>query len=114
MRRSGVTRELLQLGNSVANLVCVCDDLFRDVGRYDPMTEGYRRGLAQICRSLASEFDVTGEVLFGKAQSVPGKSAIAGGMEEMRGWIYGFFMTWGMFLSIPCPVRIWDEKARER
>ena len=30
----------------------------------------------------------------------------------MRGWIYGFFMTWGMFLSIPCPVRIWDEKAR--
>lgn len=30
----------------------------------------------------------------------------------MRGWIHGFFMTWGMFLSIPCPVRIWDEKAR--
>ncbi len=30
----------------------------------------------------------------------------------MRGWIYGFFMTWGMFLSIPCPVRIWDEQAR--
>ena len=23
-----------------------------------------------------------------------------------------FFMAWGMFLSIPCPCKIWDEKAR--
>lgn len=30
----------------------------------------------------------------------------------MRKWIYGFFMTWGMFLSIPCPFRRWDERAR--
>ena len=71
-----VTRDLLQLGNSVANLVCVCDDLFRDVGRYDPMTEGYRRGLAQICRSLASEFDVTGEVLLGKPKAYRGKAQL--------------------------------------
>ena len=27
-------------------------------------------------------------------------------------WIKGFFMAWGMFLSIPCPVRRWDERAR--
>lgn len=30
----------------------------------------------------------------------------------MKGWIYGFFMTWGMFLAIPCPFPRWDEKAR--
>ena len=30
----------------------------------------------------------------------------------MKSWIYGFFMTWGMFLVIPCPVRRWDETAR--
>ena len=30
----------------------------------------------------------------------------------MKSWIYGFFMTWGMFLVIPCPVRRWDENAR--
>lgn len=27
-------------------------------------------------------------------------------------WIYGFFMAWGMFLSIPCPIHIWNESAR--
>ena len=32
----------------------------------------------------------------------------------MKSFIYGFFMAWGMFLSVPCPVRIWDEKARGR
>lgn len=30
----------------------------------------------------------------------------------MKGWIYGFFMTWGMFLAVPCPFPRWDEKAR--
>ena len=30
----------------------------------------------------------------------------------MRNWFYGFFMAWGMFLGIPCPVKVWDEKAR--
>ena len=30
----------------------------------------------------------------------------------MSEWIYGLFMAWGMFLSIPCPCKIWDEKAR--
>ena len=27
---------------------------------------------------------------------------------------YAFWMCWGMFCAIPCPVRIWDEKARPR
>ncbi|MBR4658404.1 MAG: adenosylcobinamide-GDP ribazoletransferase [Clostridia bacterium] len=30
----------------------------------------------------------------------------------MKAWLYGFFMAWGMFLSIPCPAKLWDESAR--
>lgn len=30
----------------------------------------------------------------------------------MKRWITGFFMAWGMFLSLPCPYRKWDEDAR--
>lgn len=30
----------------------------------------------------------------------------------MKLQITAFFMAWGMFLSIPCPCKIWDEKAR--
>lgn len=30
----------------------------------------------------------------------------------MKG-ITGFFMAWGMFLAIPCPVRRWDEASRQ-
>ena len=30
----------------------------------------------------------------------------------MKTQITAFFMAWGMFLSIPCPAKIWDEKAR--
>ena len=30
----------------------------------------------------------------------------------MKDWIYGFFMAWGMFLALPCPLKIWNEKAR--
>lgn len=30
----------------------------------------------------------------------------------MKKWFTGFFMSWGMFLSIPCPFRVWDEGAR--
>lgn len=30
----------------------------------------------------------------------------------MRLWFYGIFMAWGMFLSIPCPFKKWDECAR--
>ncbi len=29
-------------------------------------------------------------------------------------WFTAFFMAWGMFLSLPCPVRKWDEAARSR
>lgn len=30
----------------------------------------------------------------------------------MKTQITAFFMAWGMFLSVPCPLKIWDEKAR--
>ena len=32
----------------------------------------------------------------------------------MKDWIYGFFMAWGMFLAVPCPLKIWNEKARSK
>ena len=69
-----VTRDLLRLSGSVANLVCVCDDVFRDAGRYDPVTEQYRRGLAQIGRALAAEFDVTCEVMLGMPKAYRGEN----------------------------------------
>ena len=54
--------ELLEISRKPAHFICVCDDIFRDGGRYDPWTEGYRQGLARICRILAAEFDVVCEV----------------------------------------------------
>lgn len=30
----------------------------------------------------------------------------------MKKVITGFFMSWGMFCAIPCPVKLWDEQAR--
>ena len=56
---------LLEVSRQAVHLVCVCDDLFRDAGRYDFWTECYRRGLAQICRGLAREFDLVCEVTAG-------------------------------------------------
>ncbi len=29
-------------------------------------------------------------------------------------WWYAFWMCWGMFCAIPCPVKVWEEKARPR
>ena len=80
-----VAKELLLVSRSVAHMVCVCDDIFRDAGRYDPATEAYRRGLAQICRALASEFDVVCELVLGRANIFRGKEI----WEEMRCNIIG-------------------------
>ncbi|MBR4744500.1 MAG: adenosylcobinamide-GDP ribazoletransferase [Oscillospiraceae bacterium] len=30
----------------------------------------------------------------------------------MKRLITGFFMSWGMFCAIPCPLKRWDEKAK--
>ena len=32
----------------------------------------------------------------------------------MGNWLDGFGMAWGMCLAIPCPLRRWNEKAREK
>lgn len=80
-----VAKELLLVSRSVAHMVCVCDDIFRDAGRYDPATEAYRRGLAQICRALASEFDVVCELVLGRANIFRGKEI----WEEMQCNIIG-------------------------
>ena len=32
----------------------------------------------------------------------------------MKRLLDGFFMAWGMFLAIPCPLRRWNEEAREQ
>ena len=57
--------ELLTLSGQLCHLVCVCDDVFRFDGAYDPVTEAYRAGLAHICRGLAKRFDTVAEVSVG-------------------------------------------------
>ena len=32
----------------------------------------------------------------------------------VKEWICGFFMAWGMFLALPCPLKIWRESARSK
>lgn len=46
-------RELLTVSRHPRHFVCVCDELWRDGVTYEPWTEHYRRGLAEICRALA-------------------------------------------------------------
>ena len=63
---NGVTaEELLVISRHPAHFVCVCDELWRDGVTYETWTETYRRGLAEICRRLAAEFDVVCELTAG-------------------------------------------------
>ena len=55
-------RELLTVSRHPRHIVCVCDELWRDGVTYEPWTEHYRRGLAEICRALAAEFDAVAEL----------------------------------------------------
>ena len=57
--------ELLVISRHPAHFVCVCDELWRDGVTYETWTETYRRGLAEICRTLAAEFDVVCELTAG-------------------------------------------------
>ena len=57
--------ELLTVSRHPKDFICVCDDIWRDHGSYDVWTETYRKGLAQICRRLAEEFDTVAEVTAG-------------------------------------------------
>ena len=58
-------RELLTVSRHSRHFVCVCDELWRDGVTYEPWTEHYRRGLAEICRALAAEFDAVAELSAG-------------------------------------------------
>ena len=58
-------RELLTVSRYPRHFVCVCDELWRDGVTYETWTETYRRGLAEICRRLAAEFDVVCELTAG-------------------------------------------------
>ena len=51
-------RELLTVSRYPRHFVCVCDELWRD-------GVTYRRGLAEICRALAAEFDAVAELAAG-------------------------------------------------
>ena len=57
--------ELLVISRHPAHFICVCDELWRDGVTYETWTETYRRGLAEICRRLAAEFDVVCELTAG-------------------------------------------------
>lgn len=57
--------EILAISSGCRHLICVCDDIVRDAGRYEAWTERYRRDLALLCRQLAEVFEVVCEVTAG-------------------------------------------------
>ena len=61
-----VTAALLAVSRHSAHFVCVCDDLWRGGEDYQDWTEVYVRGLAQVCRALAAEFDVVCDMAAGR------------------------------------------------
>lgn len=60
-----VLAQLSALAAQTKNLVCVCDELWRDGRVYSAAVECYRRELAMICRALAARFDAVCEVSAG-------------------------------------------------
>ena len=65
-------KEILSLSLRVKNFVCVSDEIFRDGAGFDETTEAFRRGLAEVCRALAGEFDCVAEVVCGILQLLKG------------------------------------------
>lgn len=53
---------LLRLSESVKDLVCVADDVFRDGYDFDETTETWRRVLAEVLRGIAARADTVLEV----------------------------------------------------
>lgn len=60
-----VADELCLLTRKLQNIVFVSDFIYADSGRYEHLTEQYRRGLAYIDRRLAAVCDTVAEVSFG-------------------------------------------------
>jgi len=57
--------ELSQVLETKQNLVLVSDYIYSDAVTYDPLTEAYRKGLADIDRLAAAKSDVVLEIVFG-------------------------------------------------
>lgn len=60
-----VRRQLLELCGWADNCVFISDFIYSDGGRYDPLTEAYRRGLALLDRSLCARCDAVAELCGG-------------------------------------------------
>ena len=60
-----VAQQLKDFCQQVGHAVLVSDYIYSDARRYDPWTETYRRGLAEIDRTLANCCDAVGEVCAG-------------------------------------------------
>ena len=93
-----VLRELLDISRYPRPFIAVCDDIWHG-------GEDYRTGRKFMfgawrisVKGLAAEFDVVCEMTAGLPTC--GKENC-----PVSDWIYGFFMAWGMFLTIPCPKK---------
>lgn len=60
-----VARELCEFARSVRNVVFVSDFIFSDAGRYDELSEAYRKGLALCDRSVCDIADTVLEICSG-------------------------------------------------
>ena len=58
--------EVLRFVGSVANAVVVSDHIYSDAQRYDPVTETYRKALADIDRAVAAVSDTVIEMSAGQ------------------------------------------------
>jgi len=55
---------LLQIANNVRDMVIVSDYIYSDALLYDPLTENYRKSLAEIDRAAAESCDVVLEAAY--------------------------------------------------
>lgn len=60
-----VLRGLTALCGRAESVVFVSDFIYSDAGRYDPLTEAYRRGLAALDRALCARCDAAAELCGG-------------------------------------------------
>lgn len=60
-----VLRGLTALCGRAESVVFVSDFIYSDAGRYDPLTEAYRRGLAMLDRALCARCDAAAELCGG-------------------------------------------------
>lgn len=60
-----VRQGLMALCDQAESVVFVSDFIYSDAGRYDPLTEAYRRGLAALDRALCAHCDAAAELCGG-------------------------------------------------